>query len=75
VDLQERLRDPAYPGDVERAILVSVEAWDVNGPQHIHRRFSQRQVAPVFERLQAGIAELESEVEHLRSRSHHNREQ
>jgi predicted pyridoxine 5'-phosphate oxidase superfamily flavin-nucleotide-binding protein len=74
-DLQERLRDPEYPGEVERAILFSVEAWDVNCPQHIHRRFSQRQVAPVIEGLQARIAELESEVERLQSRSHHNREQ
>jgi predicted pyridoxine 5'-phosphate oxidase superfamily flavin-nucleotide-binding protein len=50
-DLQERLRDPAYPGEVEGAILFSVEAWDVNCPQHIHRRFSQRQIAPVISEL------------------------
>src|SRR5688572_31921848 len=28
-----------YPGTVERAIVFTVEAWDVNCPQHIHRRF------------------------------------
>jgi predicted pyridoxine 5'-phosphate oxidase superfamily flavin-nucleotide-binding protein len=72
--LQERLRDPAYPGAVERAILFSVEAWDVNCPQHIHPRFSQREVAPVIKGLQARIAELESEVERLQSRSHPDRE-
>jgi uncharacterized protein len=66
-DLQERLRDPAYPGKVERAILFSVEAWDVNCSQHIHQRFSHRQVIPVIEGLQARIAELESEVERLQS--------
>ena len=64
---EKRLRDPAYPGKVERAILFTVEAWDVNCPQHIHQRFSQRQIAPVIEQLQTRIAELESEVEHLRS--------
>ena len=45
--LEDRLRDPAYPGKVERAILFMVEAWDVNCQQHIHQRFSQRQIAPV----------------------------
>lgn len=43
--LEERLRDPAYPGKGERAILFTVEAWDMNCRQHIHRRFSQRQIA------------------------------
>src|SRR5262249_59689335 len=45
--LEERLRDSDYPGKVERAILFTVEAWDVNCSQHIHQRFSQRQIAPV----------------------------
>jgi uncharacterized protein len=65
--LEARLRDPEYPGEVERAILFSAEAWDVNCPQHIHRRFSERQIGPAIERLQARIAELEGEVAGLRS--------
>jgi predicted pyridoxine 5'-phosphate oxidase superfamily flavin-nucleotide-binding protein len=60
--LLEKLRDPAYPGKVERAILFRIGAWDVNCPQHIHKRFSQAQVAPVIERLQARIADLESQL-------------
>ncbi|HVK17085.1 MAG TPA: pyridoxamine 5'-phosphate oxidase family protein [Fimbriiglobus sp.] len=60
--LLERLRDPEYPGKVERAVVFTVEAWDVNCPQHIHKRFSQAQVAPVIERLQARIADLESQL-------------
>lgn len=67
--LEERLRDRSYTGKVERAILFAVEAWDVNCQQHIHQRFSQRQIAPVIERLQARIDTLESEVERLRSKS------
>lgn len=66
--LENRLRDPAYPGRVERVILFTVEAWDVNCQQHIHQRFSQRQMAPVIEQLQTRIAELESEVKQLRER-------
>jgi len=65
--LEAKLRDPAYPGKVERAILFTVAAWDVNCPQHIHPRFSQRQIAPVVERLQSRISELEAEVGRLRS--------
>ena len=66
--LLEKLRDPAYPAEAERAIVFSIEAWDVNCPQHIHRRLSESQVAPVIEKLQGRIAELEAEVERLRSR-------
>jgi predicted pyridoxine 5'-phosphate oxidase superfamily flavin-nucleotide-binding protein len=65
--LLDRLRDPEYPGEAERAILFTVEAWDINCPQHIHRRFSEREISPMIEQLQARIAELESEVERLRS--------
>jgi predicted pyridoxine 5'-phosphate oxidase superfamily flavin-nucleotide-binding protein len=67
--LEDRLRDPEYSGKVERVILFTVEAWDVNCQQHIHQRFSQRQLGPVIEKFEARIAELESEVKHLRSNS------
>ena len=65
-ELFDRLSDPAYPGKVERAILFIVEAWDVNCPQHIHRRFSQQQVAAVVEKLQERVRELEDEVATLK---------
>ncbi len=74
-DLEEKLRDPAYPGKVERVILFTIEAWDVNCPQHIHQRFSLRQIAPMIEQLQTRIAELEAEVERLRARPNHKTEQ
>ena len=60
--LLNMLRDSSYPGKVERAILFEIEAWDVNCPQHIHKRFSQKQVAPIIEQLQAKIAELEARL-------------
>jgi len=67
--LLEKLRDPYYPaGKVERAILFEMEAWDVNCPQHIHKRFSQKQVGPVVEQLQAKIADLESQLKALKSK-------
>jgi predicted pyridoxine 5'-phosphate oxidase superfamily flavin-nucleotide-binding protein len=64
--LTDKLRDPKYPGKVERAILFTIEAWDVNCQQHIHERYSRRQIAPVIESLHKKIAELESEVNRLK---------
>lgn len=61
-ELLEQLRDRSYPGKVERAILFQIDAWDVNCPQHIHKRFTQKQIAPVIEQLQARIAELEAKL-------------
>ncbi|QJW94907.1 pyridoxamine 5'-phosphate oxidase family protein [Frigoriglobus tundricola] len=68
-ELLEKLRDPAYPGRAERAILFTVRAWDVNCQQHIHERYSRRQIASAVEGLHKRIAELEAEVERLRTNS------
>jgi len=65
--LLEKLRDPSYPGKVERAIVFTVEAWDVNCQQHIHRRFSERQIAPVIEKLQQRVRELEEQLKQARA--------
>ena len=65
--LLDQLRDPDYPGKVERAIVFTVEAWDINCPQHIHKRFSQREIQPVIDELRGRIAELEEALAKLRS--------
>jgi len=67
--LIERLRDPGYPGEVERAIVFAVEAWDTNCPQHITKRFSERQIGPVIERLEGRVRELEGKLALLRKHS------
>lgn len=63
--LEERLHDPDYPGKVERVILFEIAAWDINCPQHIHKRFPQNQVAPLIEELQSRIADLEARLRKL----------
>ncbi len=63
--LFDRLRDSSYSGKVERVILFEIEAWDFNGPQHIHKRFPQKQFVPIIEQLQAKIAELETKLKML----------
>ncbi len=61
-DLENKLRDLDYPGNVERVILFEIEAWDVNCPQHIHKRFPQREVVPVVEQLQQRVDDLETQL-------------
>jgi hypothetical protein len=66
--LLEQLSDPEYRrGKPERAILFTLEAWDMNCPQHIHKRVPLAQVAPVIEKLERRIRELEAVVAGLRS--------
>lgn len=65
--LLDRLTDPSYPGKPERAIVFTVEAWDVNCPLHIHPRFPQREVHPLVERLQGRIRELEADLARLQA--------
>jgi hypothetical protein len=61
-ELLDQLRDPNYPAKVERAIVFTIEAWDMNCPQHIHKRFPQRQITPLIEELQGRIADLEAQL-------------
>ena len=51
-----------YDAKPERAIRIHVEAWDLNCNQHITRRFSERELAPVVAHYRARIAELEAKL-------------
>lgn len=61
-DLVERLRVPGYEAQSQRAILINVEAWDWNCPQHIPLKYSQAQVEEMMAPLQARIQELEAQL-------------
>ena len=43
--LMEKLVDPGYRARPERAILFTIEAWDVNCSQHITERYSEPEIA------------------------------
>ena len=43
--LMERLVDPGYRARPERAILFTIEAWDMNCSQHITERYTQGEIA------------------------------
>jgi len=66
LELMERLVDPAYAARPERAIAFSIEAWDVNCPQHIVPRYSEAEITPAIDRLAQRIKELEEEIERLK---------
>jgi hypothetical protein len=63
--LLDALTDEAYAATPERAIAITVEAWDVNCPQHITPRFSEAELDSRVRELHARIAELEAEVKTL----------
>jgi uncharacterized protein len=65
--LMARLADPGYRARPERAILFTVEAWDVNCSQHITARFSEAEVAEATVVLRDRIAALEAENARLRA--------
>lgn len=52
---------------IERGILITVEAFDWNCPQHITPRFSLEDVEQASASLHQRIAELEGEVAQLRA--------
>jgi hypothetical protein len=65
--LIERLFDKGYKARPERAILFTIEAWDVNCSSHIVTRFTEAEVEQAFAAVQAKVAELESENARLRA--------
>ena len=66
--LMQRLVDPGYRARPERAILFTVEAWDVNCSQHITERYTQNEVAVAVSGLRDRIAALEVENTELRAK-------
>jgi len=56
-DVCARLRDPSYAAVIERGIVIVIEGFDWNCPQHITPRFSEaeieRMLAPFRDRMEA----------------------
>jgi uncharacterized protein len=64
--LVARLESPDYRARVERALVIAIEAFDWNCPQHITPRFTQAEFNPIVEPLRQRIRELEAQVMRLR---------
>ena len=65
-DLMERLRVPGYDAKLERAMLLHVEAFDWNCPQHITPRFTMEELQAMNAPLYEHVAKLEAELTRLR---------
>jgi uncharacterized protein len=59
-DLAAALIDQDYNAKVERGLIIDVEAFDWNCPQHITPRFTLAEIEPSVAALKARIAELEA---------------
>jgi predicted pyridoxine 5'-phosphate oxidase superfamily flavin-nucleotide-binding protein len=57
-----QLADAGYAAHVERAVVIRVEAYDWNCPQHITPRYSELELGAVLEPLRARIRELEEQL-------------
>ncbi len=65
--LVAKLFDEGYKAKPERAILFTIEAWDVNCSQHIVTRYTEAQLEDAFNDVRKHIATLEAENARLRA--------
>lgn len=61
-ELMEKLRMPGYKAKIERALILYVEAFDWNCPQHITQRFTIDEIKQMSAPLNEYIAKLEAEI-------------
>lgn len=63
--LEAAVASPGYKAKVERILVLTVEAYDWNCPQHITPRYTLEDITPAIDTLKGRIAELEAEVARL----------
>jgi predicted pyridoxine 5'-phosphate oxidase superfamily flavin-nucleotide-binding protein len=56
-----KLMPEGYDARPQQAILFTIEAWDVNCPQHIPQKFDAAEVAAAVAKLERRTGELEAE--------------
>jgi len=66
----EALAMPAYRARIERAVVITVEAFDWNCPQHITRRFTEAEVQVAIAPLLEELAELRQRLDRVDPNAH-----
>jgi predicted pyridoxine 5'-phosphate oxidase superfamily flavin-nucleotide-binding protein len=67
--LAETLAVPGYRARPERAVVLHLEAFDWNCPQHITPRYTEAEVAAAIAPMRARLAALEAENQALRAQA------
>jgi predicted pyridoxine 5'-phosphate oxidase superfamily flavin-nucleotide-binding protein len=67
-ELIAQLQDTSYDAQVERAMVLHVEAFDWNCPQHITQRFTIEEIRELNAPLYEHVAQLEAEIERLKTK-------
>lgn len=67
-ELAALVADPGYRARPERILLLHLEAFDWNCPQHIAPRFTEAEIAQGLQPLRDRLAALEAENDGLRAR-------
>jgi uncharacterized protein len=65
--LLARLHDAGYPARVERGLVMTLEAFDWNCPQHITPRYTEAEIAEATAGLVMRLREAEAECARLRA--------
>ncbi|HVG38929.1 MAG TPA: pyridoxamine 5'-phosphate oxidase family protein [Pyrinomonadaceae bacterium] len=68
-DLIAKIADAAYPAVIERAVILHLEAFDWNCPQHITPRYTLEEIRAINAPLYEHIAKLEIEIKRLKGDS------
>lgn len=66
--LTARVVDQGYKAKPERIMLLRLEAFDWNCPQHITPRFTEAEIAEAVQPIRQRLADLEADNEILRAR-------
>jgi uncharacterized protein len=66
--LAEALATPGYRAKPERALLLHLDAFDWNCPQHITPRFTERELAEALTQMRFRLEQLEAENKALREK-------
>lgn len=72
LDLIEKLKDEDNAAKIERAMILHVEAFDWNCPQHITPRYTIEEVREINQPLYEHIEKLEAEIRQLKGESDDN---
>jgi predicted pyridoxine 5'-phosphate oxidase superfamily flavin-nucleotide-binding protein len=67
-ELIVQLQDKSYEAQVERAMVLHLEAFDWNCPQHITQRFTIEEIRELNAPLYEHVAKLEAEIARLKTK-------